>query len=198
MAGRTAEREGGTLAALDECRRRQRDIVGRLDRVPGATDEIGAGVEGIVAEQRVDRRGAHVAAQPSRRPCKGHCGARAAALRPQVPDRGQEGDVIGTVDAPCGIEGMDVGLQDRPQPLRLHPPTDILRPRGHFEGWHDRARHQFDISGVAGVQRRKHCLHKDLPIGRREPSRHAGYSTSATVWTKTQASAHWHSSSKRC
>ena len=55
VAGRAAEREGGALAALDEAGRRQRHVVGRLDRVPGALDEGRAGVERIVAEQRVDR-----------------------------------------------------------------------------------------------------------------------------------------------
>ena len=60
MARRAAEREGGPFASLDESGGGQRDIIGRLDRVPCAFDEARAAVEGIEAEQRVDGLRAHV------------------------------------------------------------------------------------------------------------------------------------------
>jgi hypothetical protein len=59
-------------------------VIGRFDGGPGAFDEGGAGVEGIVAEQGIDAL-RHVAAQAARRPGEGH----GRALCPSAVHRGQ-------------------------------------------------------------------------------------------------------------
>ena len=149
---------------LDEGGGRQRDVVGRLDRIPRAGDEIGAGVEGIVSELRVDVGGADVAAQAARRPGVGHRRAIAARGLPEVPDGGQEVDIVGAVDAFGRREVVGARFEDRPEILGKNPLADVFGPRRQFETGHDRACDQFHLPGVTGMQRREYRLQSGLPL----------------------------------
>ena len=163
MAGRAAKREGGALAALDEAGRGQRHVVGRLDRIPGAFDEGRAGVEGIIAEQRVDRLRRHVAAQAARRPGVGHRRAVRPLSIPSAPDGRQEVDIVGAVHALGGRRDHgSAGARIGPSPSVSTRARMYLGARRHLEARHDRARDQFHLPGMAGMQRRKDCLHACL------------------------------------
>src|SRR6187431_2703880 len=86
VSGRAAERESRTLAALHECSRCQHCIIGRLDRFPRTLDERRAAVEGIEAEQRVNRLWPDIAAQTSCRPGERQRRAVSTRFHPQRPD----------------------------------------------------------------------------------------------------------------
>ena len=119
VPGRTAEREGRPRAAAHQRRGGQRHVVARLDRLPGARDEGGAGVHGVEPEQPVDVGGRDVGAQPRHRPDEGHRGAVRGPPPPRAARR-----AAGTPDSPAHAPAAppEVVRARAPGPGRARPP----------------------------------------------------------------------------
>ncbi len=123
VARRAAEREGSTFARLDETGPRQRHVMRRLDRIPGAGHHAAAAIEGIVAELAVDEVRADITPQAPRRPGEGQRRAGPSRRRPQIPDGRQEIEIILPVHARGGRKVELLGSRTGPSP------SDVRRSR---------------------------------------------------------------------
>ena len=136
VAGRAAEREGRPLATLDQGGRGQRHVIGGFDRGPGAFDEGGAGIEGIIAEQRIDALGG----TSPRRPRVGQVKGMAVPSKPEpsTPARPSAGSRYSPICG-CAWPRRDHArpADDRPELLAFDPRLDEFGPRRLFETRHD-------------------------------------------------------------
>ncbi len=160
VSGRTAQREGRSLAAPNRLGPGERDIGRLTDRSPGVFGQRRSGIEGVIAQFPVDEGRYAVFAHAASMPGIGERIAGPARRPPGVVTGLDERHHAGIMHPEQRLAPKRGGRQNRPKPDLFDAREDRFGALGLLMGRDKLAEHELALADMEQLVRRIECLHR--------------------------------------